>query len=167
MRCQGHPALLPTTSSFGGFSKRRFCDRNWAETRIAVFGSERLVSYLEACWKLRISSSWCARSCLSSRFSVGVSRAIRCVKKLRTMTPPLVSRIVSQFYTLNARFAPQRLVSSALTIASCIGFSITIVSIALLSWLIETAGPQYAFLILVPGPVLGLAALRRLAARPV
>jgi MFS family permease len=67
-----------------------------------------------------------------------------------------------QFSTLNARFAPTRLVGSALTIANCIGFSITIVSIALLAWLIEIVGPQYAFLMLVPGPVLGLVALGRL-----
>jgi hypothetical protein len=71
-----------------------------------------------------------------------------------------------QFSTLNARFAPPRLVGSALTIANCIGFSITIVSIALLGWLIETAGPQYVFVMLAPGPVLGLVALRRLVAKP-
>jgi hypothetical protein len=71
-----------------------------------------------------------------------------------------------QFSTLNARFAPPRLVGSALTIANCIGFSITIVSIALLARLIEAVGPQYVFVVLVPGPVLGLMALRRLAARP-
>ena len=69
-----------------------------------------------------------------------------------------------QFSALNARFAPPTLVGSALTIANCIGFAITIVSIALLGRLIEIAGPQYVFLVLVPGPVFGLAALRRLAA---
>jgi class 3 adenylate cyclase len=62
-----------------------------------------------------------------------------------------------QFSTLNARFAPPRLVGSALTIANCVGFSITIASIALLAQLIETAGPQYVFLMLVPGPVLVIA----------
>lgn len=70
-----------------------------------------------------------------------------------------------QFSALNARFAPPRRVGSALTIANCIGFSITIVSIALLARLIGIAGPQYAFLMLVPGPVLGLMALRRLAGK--
>ncbi len=71
-----------------------------------------------------------------------------------------------QFSALNARSAPPRFVGSALTIANCIGFSITIVSIALLARLIEIAGPQYAFLMLVPGPILGLVALRRLAGKP-
>ncbi|MGY6273604.1 MFS transporter [Achromobacter denitrificans] len=71
-----------------------------------------------------------------------------------------------QFSTLNARYAPPRLVGSALTIANCIGFSITIVAIALLAGLIGIVGPQYAFMALAPGPALGLAALRRLAAKP-
>jgi len=71
-----------------------------------------------------------------------------------------------QFSALNARFAPQHLVGSALTITNCIGFSITILSIALLTRLIEAVGPQYVFVMLVPGPVLGLAALRRLAVQP-
>jgi len=71
-----------------------------------------------------------------------------------------------QFSTLNARFAPPALVGSALTIANCIGFSITIAAIALLARLIDAVGPQYVFLILAPGPALGLAALKRLAVRP-
>lgn len=68
-----------------------------------------------------------------------------------------------QFSALNARFAPPKLVGSALTIANCIGFSITTISIALLALLIEIVGAQYAFVLLVLGPVLGLVALRRLA----
>ena len=71
-----------------------------------------------------------------------------------------------QFSTLNARFAPPALVGSALTIANCIGFSITIAAIALLARLIDAVGPQYVFLILAPGPALGRAALKRLAVRP-
>lgn len=71
-----------------------------------------------------------------------------------------------QFSALNARFAPPNLVGSALTITNCIGFTITIASIALLTRLIEAVGPQYVFVMLVPGPVLGLVALRRLAVQP-
>ncbi|MEW9834451.1 MFS transporter [Mesorhizobium marinum] len=71
-----------------------------------------------------------------------------------------------QFSTLNARFAPPAYVGSALTIANCIGFAITIVSIGILGWLINVVGPRYAFLMLAPGPALGLAALRRLATKP-
>lgn len=72
-----------------------------------------------------------------------------------------------QFSALNARFAPRGYVGSALTIANCIGFSITIASLALVGELVEPLGPQYVFLLLVPGPLLGLAALARLASKPI
>lgn len=67
-----------------------------------------------------------------------------------------------QFSTLNARYAPPHLVGSALTIATCIGFATTILSIQLLGKLIGTLGAPWLFLLLAPGPVLGLMAMRRL-----
>lgn len=67
-----------------------------------------------------------------------------------------------QFSALNARFAPSKLTGSALTIANCIGFSITIASITMVAWLIDLVGPQFVFLVLLPGPAFGLAMLRRL-----
>jgi MFS family permease len=67
-----------------------------------------------------------------------------------------------QFSALNAANAPPGLVGSALTIVNCIGFSITIPSIELLNWAAPKIGAQWLFLLLVPGPLLGLAALRPL-----
>ena len=67
-----------------------------------------------------------------------------------------------QFSALNAANAPPGLVGSALTIVNCIGFSLTIPSIELLNWAAPRMGAQWPFLLLVPGPVLGLAALRPL-----
>lgn len=64
-----------------------------------------------------------------------------------------------QFSALNAATAPKAYVGSALTIANCIGFSITVVSIQLLSTLADLISPQYLFLALTPGPILGLIAL--------
>ncbi len=64
-----------------------------------------------------------------------------------------------QFSALNARYAPNGLVGSALTIVNSIGFAITIPSIQLLNHSIGLIGEQYVFLLLVPGPLLGLAAL--------
>ena len=64
-----------------------------------------------------------------------------------------------QFSALNAQNAPRELVGSALTIANCIGFSITIFSIQLLNWLAAATIPALVFLPLAPGPVLGLIAL--------
>jgi MFS family permease len=70
-----------------------------------------------------------------------------------------------QFSALNAQNAPRELVGSALTIANSIGFAITIGSIQLLNALTASVSPALLFLALVPGPVLGLVALRPLLAR--
>jgi MFS family permease len=61
-----------------------------------------------------------------------------------------------QFSALNAHNSPRELVGSALTIANCIGFSITIVSIQLLNHLAKFVSADYLFLPLGLGPALGL-----------
>jgi predicted MFS family arabinose efflux permease len=71
-----------------------------------------------------------------------------------------------QFSTLNAQTAPRELVGSALTIANCLGFSITIASIQLLGYLSELVSPHYLLLPLVVGPVLGLYSLWPLLRAP-
>jgi MFS family permease len=68
-----------------------------------------------------------------------------------------------QFSALNARYAPPHLVGSALTIVNCIGFTITVASIQLLKGALPVVGAQFMFLLLIPGPLLGLIALQRLA----
>lgn len=65
-----------------------------------------------------------------------------------------------QFSTLNARYAPDQLVGSALTIATCIGFSITVVSIQLLSYASHFIDTRWLFLLLAIGPALGLLSMR-------
>jgi MFS family permease len=67
-----------------------------------------------------------------------------------------------QFSTLNAMTAPKEFVGTALTIATCIGFSITIASIQLLSVLTEAGFMPWSLLILFAGPVFGLFSSRRL-----
>ncbi len=71
-----------------------------------------------------------------------------------------------QFSTLNAQTAPPDYVGSALTIATSIGFFITILSIQLLAALLPIIGPQMIFLLLIPGPIWGLLSLKPLLARP-
>jgi MFS family permease len=67
-----------------------------------------------------------------------------------------------QFSALNARYAPADQVGSALTIANCLGFGISVISIQLLNQAAGAVPAQYLFLLLIPGPVLGLLALRPL-----
>jgi MFS family permease len=67
-----------------------------------------------------------------------------------------------QFSSLVAFTAPKELVGSALTIVNCIGFSITIFSIQLTNYLIDFILPDYLFLFLAVGPMVGLIFLRPL-----
>jgi MFS family permease len=70
-----------------------------------------------------------------------------------------------QFSALNAENAPREYVGSALTIVNSIGFLITIFSIQLASSMLAFIGPQYIFLLLIPGPIIGLWMLRPLLTR--
>jgi hypothetical protein len=67
-----------------------------------------------------------------------------------------------QFSALNAANAPRESVGTALTIGNCIGFAITIGSIQLLNALSGRIAVEYLFLLLAPGPALGLLAMRPL-----
>jgi MFS family permease len=67
-----------------------------------------------------------------------------------------------QFSALNAANAPRESVGTALTFGNCVGFAITIGSIQLLNALSGAIPVEYLFLLLAPGPVLGLLAMRPL-----
>lgn len=64
-----------------------------------------------------------------------------------------------QFSTMVAVSAPAHLKGTALTLVNCIGFTISIVSIQLLSFLINEIEPVYIFSILTIGPIFGLISL--------
>ena len=66
-----------------------------------------------------------------------------------------------QFSTLIARNAPEEFRGSAITLSTCIGFSITIVSIQLLNYGQEWIPKEYLFLLLLPGPVFGLVSMKK------
>ncbi|WP_062058995.1 MFS transporter [Aquimarina longa] len=66
-----------------------------------------------------------------------------------------------QFSTMVAAAVPSELRGTGLTIVNCIGFSITIVSIQLLSFLIEQIDDTISYMILCIGPILGVYALRK------
>ncbi len=72
-----------------------------------------------------------------------------------------------QFSALVARNAPESFRGSAITLVTCIGFSITIVSIQLLTFLSNIIPPEYLLLLLTPGPVLGLISMHSPATRTI
>jgi len=63
------------------------------------------------------------------------------------------------FSTLVAQHAPTEARGTALTIVNCIGFSITIFSIQLISLLLNTSNANYVYMWLALGPFIGLTAL--------
>lgn len=63
------------------------------------------------------------------------------------------------FSTLIAQNAPENSRGTSLTIVTCIGFSITIISIQLVNILFAFFNPRYIYMILAIGPILGLIAL--------
>ena len=72
----------------------------------------------------------------------------------------MVSADSPQFSNMVASAVPKNLKGTALTLVNCLGFAISIISIELISLLSETFNPQYAFIILVIGPIFGLIHLR-------
>jgi MFS family permease len=69
----------------------------------------------------------------------------------------------AQFSALVSEHAPRDHVGTALTLQTCVGFLLTIVTIELLPRVAESTSWQWASLLLVPGPVLGAYAMKRLA----
>ncbi len=65
------------------------------------------------------------------------------------------------FSTALSETADQRYVGTALTVQTAIGFSLTVVTIQLLPLVAAAVTWQYAFWLLVPGPLLGAVAMRR------
>ena len=64
-----------------------------------------------------------------------------------------------QFSALTAKTAPVEYIGTALTLANCIGFSITIISIQFVNYLSNHIDIKYLLLLLIPGPIFGLISL--------
>ena len=69
----------------------------------------------------------------------------------------------AQYSTLVTEHADQRYVGTALTLQLAGGFVLTVVTIWLIPWFESAVSWRAAFLLLVPGPLVGIEAMRRLA----
>jgi hypothetical protein len=69
-----------------------------------------------------------------------------------------------QFSALSARHSPAAYTGTALTVQNGVGFAVSIATLALVPRVAEWVGYRFALSILAIGPVLGVLALRRLAA---
>jgi MFS family permease len=71
-----------------------------------------------------------------------------------------------QFSAAVAELSDPSLIGTMLTLQTCLGFLLTLVSIHLIPYVVELAGWQYAFATLAIGPFLGIVAMLRLRAHP-
>jgi MFS family permease len=69
----------------------------------------------------------------------------------------------AQFSALVAEYSPRTHVGTALTLQTCAGFLLTMISMRLLPAIAASEGWRWAFLTLVPGPFLGALVMRKLA----
>jgi MFS family permease len=69
----------------------------------------------------------------------------------------------AQYSTLVTEHADQRYVGTALTLQLALGFLLTVVTIWLIPWFESAVSWRAAFLLLVPGPLVGIVAMRRLS----
>jgi len=72
----------------------------------------------------------------------------------------------AQFSTCVTELGNPQYIGTALTIQTCIGFLLTTVSIELVPYFLKAVGWRYAFVILAPGPLLGVVAMLRLRSLP-
>lgn len=72
----------------------------------------------------------------------------------------------AQFSTIVTEIADQSYVGTALTVQLAIGFTLTVVTIWLLPLFRETVSSRLVFLLLVPGPLIGMLSMLRLRTLP-
>src|SRR5258705_3855732 len=72
----------------------------------------------------------------------------------------------AQFSSCITELGDPQYIGTALTIQMCIGFLLTTISIELVPRMVNFVGWRYAFVILAPGPFLGVVAMLRLRALP-
>ncbi len=72
----------------------------------------------------------------------------------------------AQFSACVTELSDPRYVGTALTVQTCVGFLLTMVSIELIPLLVAAVGWRWAFAALAPGPLLGILAMQRLRRLP-
>ena len=72
----------------------------------------------------------------------------------------------AQFSTCVTELADPRYIGTALTIQTCVGFLLTMITIELIPHLVAAVGWRYAFIALAPGPILGVVFMLRLRGLP-
>lgn len=127
---------------------------------VAGFAADRVGKARVAVWAL-IGSAIC---CAASGFTFGAPLPV--LIPFVVVWGVAVVADSAQLSALVAQYSPRDHVGTALTIQTCAGFLLTMVSIRLLPAAAQAIGWQWVFVTLAPGPVSGAVALRGLLREP-
>lgn len=126
----------------------------------AGFWADRVGKARIAAWAMVVSAACCA----AAGFLFNAPGPVLIL--FATVWGVAVVADSAQLSALVAEYSPREHVGTALTIQTCAGFLLTMVSIRLLPIVAEAVGWRWAFLALAPGPVSGAFALRGLIRAP-
>ena len=120
---------------------------------IAGVYADRLGRARVAAWAMMVSATCCALTVPGFRAPYVVIVVLVAVWGFSVVADS------AQFSAIVSETSPPEHLGTALTVQTCLGFLLTMVSIRLVSAAAAVAGWQWAFLIVLPGPLLGVQAM--------
>jgi MFS family permease len=127
---------------------------------VAGLFADRVGRTLVTSWAMAISGS----CCLVIGFLFGGSPVLLIL--VAAIWGATVVADSAQFSTCVTELGDPQYIGTALTIQTCVGFLLTSISIELVPHFVKLVGWRYAFVILAPGPFLGVVAMLRLRSLP-
>jgi MFS family permease len=127
---------------------------------VAGLLADRVGRTLVTSWAMAISGS----CCLLVGFLFGGNPVLLLL--LAVVWGASVVADSAQFSSCVTELGDPQYIGTALTLQMCIGFLLTTISIELIPKVVEVVSWRYAFVILAPGPLLGVLAMLRLRALP-
>lgn len=106
-----------------------------------------------AAWALMVSATCCALTVPAFRAPLPVLLLLAGIWGVSVVADS------AQFSVIVSETSPPEHVGTALTVQTCLGFLLTMLSIRLVSVAAAWMGWQWAFLVILPGPVLGVQAM--------
>ncbi|MCX6551393.1 MAG: MFS transporter [Acidobacteria bacterium] len=120
---------------------------------VAGFYADRVGRARVAAWAMMTSATCCALTVPAFHAPYAVVVALVAVWGFAVVADS------AQFSVIVSETAPDNYVGTALTVQTCLGFLLTMVSIRLTSAMAAWLGWQWAFVLMLPGPVLGVQAM--------